>query len=241
VSLTDHDCTGGNERFMAACEKAGDLVGIPGVEISAEVDRGTMHMLGYFVTSGNRELEAALERIRGGREARNREILAKLNRLGLTLTWEEVTAFAGDEVVGRPHFAQAMVKKGHVPSNTKAFDRYLARGKPAYVDRFRFSPADSIAAIAGAGGVAVLAHPFTLQLDREALRARVAEFREMGLQGVREYRELADELGLVATGGSDFHGDLNPAIKLGKGFGNLRVADETVERLRAASRAAPIG
>ena len=248
VALTDHDCTTGVERFIAAGEAAGDgFVAISGVEISADVDCGTMHILGYFVDPSNRELEDVLIHIRDGRQVRNKKILARLNELGLELTWDEVAAFAGEDVVGRPHFAQALEARGYVKSKTQAFDRHLAKGKPGYVDRFRLRPADCISVIAGAGGVPVLAHPFTLDLAMPALRDLVRELKDAGLKGLEtyyseysseqeaQYRKLAAETGLLEAGGSDFHGAINPAIRLGSGFGSLNVPDELVAKLREAA------
>ena len=253
LALTDHDSTGGLDRFMAACEVAAAEgrpapLGIPGVEISADVAKGTMHILAYFFDVTNVALQDALARIRGGREARNHEILRKLNEQGLKLPWEEVQEYAGEEVIGRPHFARAMVDRGHVRSVKEAFDLYLAKGKPAYADRFRMSPADSIAVIRQAGGVPVLAHPFTLQLDASELRAEMGRLKESGLEGVEvyysehshdltaAYRELAEALDLAVTGGSDFHGEINPGIKLGIGFGSLRVPDRIVDDLQTRAR-----
>jgi len=246
LALTDHDTLGGIDEFL--CEPAKDeLIRIPGVEISADVQKGTMHILGYFINRADPGLENALVQIRNGREIRNKQMLKKLNDLGLTLSWDEVASFAGEEVVGRPHFAQAMMKKKYVSSTEEAFDRYLKKGKPAYTDRFRFSPEDSIKAIRAAGGAPVLAHPFTLELDSVSLKKYMAGLKEIGLQGievyysehsreqVKEYLALAQELKLVATGGSDFHGSINPDIRLGVGFGNLRVPDEVVDGLKKRS------
>jgi len=242
VALTDHDSTNGVLRFMAACGPQG-VRGVPGVEISADVKAGTMHILGYFLDPTHALLEETLRLIRNGRQVRNQEILEKLNKLGLELTWNEVAAMAGEEVVGRPHFAQAMLARGYVTKREEAFDRYLGKGKPAYADRFRLSPAHSIAAIRGAGGIAVLSDPFTLQLVTSALRKCVAELKNEGIQGVEayypehtaeqagDYLALADDLGLVATGGSDFHGESNPAIHLGVGFGALSVPDTVMDAL----------
>ncbi len=244
IALTDHDGMAGTARFLAACEKEG-VRGISGVEISAQVSKGTMHILGYFVDHTNEELESELKRIRNGREVRNKEILDKLIALGCRLEWEEVTALTDKEVVGRPHFAMAMQARGYVRDKTEAFDRYLAKGKPAYVERFRLGPAESIAAIRDAGGVPVLAHPSTLQLGNKALQAALGEYRDMGLQGVEvyysehtleleeTYKRMARELGLAMSGGSDFHGDVNPKIRMGIGFGRLRVPDELVAELEA--------
>ena len=252
MALTDHDTTAGVAAFLSACADCGEsgrdedkLVGIPGVEISAEVERGTMHMLGYYVDHGDVELGKVLTRIRGGREVRNREILEKLNDLGLELAWEDVAAYAEEDVVGRPHFAQAMQARGFVSTKDEAFRKYLAKGAAAYVDRLRLSPEDSMAAIIKAGGIPVLSHPSTLELDSKALRRRVAELKEAGLQGIEvyysehspsqqgEFLRFCRELDLLATGGSDFHGEINPGIELGRGFGSLRVPDEIADAMAA--------
>jgi len=246
LALTDHDSTTGVDEFMDACRRSSPEgpMGIPGVEISADVDQGTMHLLGYFIDHGNGALESILLEIRNGREIRNRKIISRLGELGANLTFDEVADFAGDEVVGRPHFASAMIARGYVKSKQEAFDSYLAKGKPAYIDRFRLLPEESIRAIRAAGGVPVLAHPLTLGLSDRKLRAVVGEFREMGLQGIEvHYSEhsavlveqlltLARDFDLVVTGGTDYHGKMNPGIKLGVGFGSLKISDDLVEPLR---------
>jgi predicted metal-dependent phosphoesterase TrpH len=144
-----------------------------------------------------------------------------------------------------------MEARGFVTSKLDAFKLYLAKGGPAYVDRFRFSPEESIGVIVAAGGVPVLSHPLTLDLDKEPLRQYVEELCGHGLQGieayypehsqslVKQYLTLAREFDLVVTGGSDFHGEANKAIRLGSGFGSLNVPDELVEPLRM--RAAALG
>ncbi len=242
AALTDHDTVEGVPRFLAACDQRG-LKGVAGVEISADVKKGGMHMLGYFVEPSSDSLESTLVKIRSGREYRNREILANLNDAGLELTMDEVCSYAGESVVGRPHFAQAMLARGYIKTKNEAFDRYLARGKPGYADRFRLSPEESIGVIHDAGGIAVLAHPFTLELSGSDLADFIAEMASAGLDGmevyysehnhaqVNEYRNLTYQNGLLLSGGSDFHGEVNPAVKLGVGFGNLRVNDDLLEKL----------
>ncbi|MCF7839001.1 MAG: PHP domain-containing protein [Candidatus Marinimicrobia bacterium] len=244
LALTDHDTTAGVPRFLAAAATA-NLRAWSGVEISADFPVGTMHILGYGFDSDDARLEQQLAWLRGGREARNREILEKLRRLGLTLTWEEVRAHAGEDVVGRPHFAQALIDRGYVRGKEEAFDLYLARGKPAYADRRRLSPEDSLALIRDAGGVPVLAHPATLELNAVDLRDLVARLTVMGLEGlevhyaehspnqVRQYRRLTRDFQLLATGGTDYHGSLTPQIKPGRGFGKLVVPETTVDELNA--------
>ena len=244
VALTDHDTTGGLLAFLATAHQSG-LRGITGIEISAEHHPGAMHMLGYFFDPAHAGLQEKLGKLRAGRNERNRKILQKLCELGLELTWEEVHALAGGEVVGRPHFARALIARGHVKDKDEAFGKLLARGQPAYAERFRLSPADSISMIRAAGGVAVLAHPCSLKLGQKQLRALLLELRAAGLEGLevyhsehnpsqtRLYHRLATDLGLALSGGSDFHGTLMPDIKLGYGFGGLRVPAELLPKLEA--------
>jgi 3',5'-nucleoside bisphosphate phosphatase len=256
LALTDHDSTAGMPRFRAACAASAaegyregqGLRGIAGVEISVDVAHGTLHLLGYCLDTGHAGLEQMLERIRAGRQDRNGQILKRLNDLGLTLAWEDVASLAGEEVVGRPHFAQAMLAKGYVATKEEAFDRYLGKGKAAYFDRFRLAAPQALEVLLRAGGVPSLAHPFTLDLDRAALRRYVGELRDVGLQAIEvyysehspdltaQYLALAREFGLAVTGGSDFHGEMNPKIDVGVGFGALRVPDELADALLARAR-----
>lgn len=245
LALTDHDTVDGLPAFLRACSDRPGLIGVPGLEISADVETGTLHMLGYFVDPKNKRLRDVLQRSRDSREIRNAEILDRLARLGMPLTAAEVARFAGEQVAGRPHIAQAMQAKGYVTSFREAFDRYLGKGLDAYADRFRLSPADSVAVILGAGGVPVLAHPFTLFLAKTKLSAYVAELKDAGLEGIEvyypehnkrqrtRYQALARELDLVATGGTDYHGVITPRIKLGVGRGKLNVPASVLDDLLA--------
>jgi len=243
IALTDHDGTAGVDAFLVACNGDGPER-IPGVEISLDAERGTVHLLGYFIDHQHVNLAAALERVRDGRVIRNRAILEKLNGMGCALQWEDVTRHAGGDVVGRLHFALALTATGATRTRKEAFSRFLAKGKPAYVERPRLSREESIRLIRDAGGVAVLAHPVTLALDPRATRERVGELRDLGLGGVEvhcplhsreevvRYEALARDLDLVATGGSDYHGTSNPKIAMGRGFGSLKVPDRVVGELR---------
>lgn len=244
LALTDHDTTAGVPRFLAAAEGR-PLRAVPGVEISADFKGGTMHMLGYFIEHDGKALNDHLKWLREGRDDRNREILHKLDKLGFHITSQEVASYAGEDVVGRPHFAQALQARGYVSNKDEAFDKYLGKGKPAYAERRRFLPDASIQLIREARGVPVLAHPFTLNLAANELKKLVARLREQGLEGVEAlypehtpdmqniYLKLAKELDLVVTGGSDFHGALAPDIHMGRGFGSLNVADDVTDRLAA--------
>ncbi|MFO7870048.1 MAG: PHP domain-containing protein [Kiritimatiellia bacterium] len=246
LALTDHDCVDGVERMLRACSDR-SITGIPGVEISSEVKKGTLHMLGYYIDIQNKNLKTNLEKIRRGRDIRNTSILARLNELGLNIAMEDVRSYAGEEVVGRPHFAMALMEHGYVRSKKEAFDLYLAKGRDAYVDRFRLSPGKSVELIRGAGGIPVLAHPFTLELDSRPLKDYVRLLKEHGLCGIevyypehndaqqKFYMQIAKELDLIVTGGTDFHGEINPGVRIGVGFGSLNVPDgilREMEKLR---------
>ena len=249
VSLTDHDTTAGSENFKKALE-ATDIEVIPGVELSVTPPDANsnmnIHMLGYYIDINNSALQTALEEVRDGRESRNKKIIKKLNDLGFDITYDEVSAYAGEYVVGRLHFAYALIARKIVGQKQRAFDNYLGKGKPAYVERFRLTAADSIRLIREAGGVPVLAHPITLGLGYNNLYDFVSSLKDLGLVGmeiyysehkakhIRDYLSIADKLDLIATGGSDFHGEGNDILHLGVGFGNLNVPDSVVDNLKAA-------
>jgi 3',5'-nucleoside bisphosphate phosphatase len=217
------------------------------VEISVDCNPSdaTMHILGYFIDPANAELNEHVNRLRDGRQHRNEEILKRLNAMGLMLTMHEISAFAGENNVGRLHFAQALMARGYVRTTQEAFDKYLAKGKSGYANRLRFKPLGGVEMIRKSGGIAVLAHPFTLNLGKQALAACVGELAQGGLQGieiyypqhspklVRQYLELAEQFHLVATGGTDFHGTPMPDVKLGRGFGVLDVPNAVLEQLDA--------
>ena len=246
LALTDHDSIIGLERFMAACSKS-IVRGVPGVEISVDCNPSdaTMHILGYFIDPANAQLNEHINRLRDGRQHRNEEILKRLNAMGLMLNMNEISAFAGENNVGRLHFAQALMARGYVRNTHEAFDKYLARGKSGYANRLRFKPIGGVEMIRQAGGIAVLAHPFTLNLGKQALADCVGELAQAGLQGieiyypqhspkmVRQYLDLAKQFHLIATGGTDFHGTPMPDIKLGRGFGALNVPNAVLEQLDA--------
>ena len=246
LALTDHDSIIGLERFMAACSKS-IVRGVPGVEISVDCNPSdaTMHILGYFIDPANAQLNEHINRLRDGRQHRNEEILKRLNAMGLMLNMNEISAFAGENNVGRLHFAQALMARGYVRNTHEAFDKYLARGKSGYANRLRFKPIGGVEMIRQSGGIAVLAHPFTLNLGKQALADCVGKLAQAGLQGieiyypqhspkmVRQYLDLAKQFHLIATGGTDFHGTPMPDIKLGRGFGALNVPNAVLEQLDA--------
>ncbi len=245
VAVTDHDTVDGLTEALGAGEETG-LEVVPGVEISVDYPRGEMHILGYFIDPKNGELLAGLELMRGYRDRRNPLMAEKLRQLGFDITMEEVTAAAGGGIVGRPHFASVMKEKGYVGDYSEAFEKYLGAGRPAYVKKERFTPREGIELILDAGGIPVLAHPKYLDSGGGQLDGLVRVLMGYGLKGLEvyysthtlmetdRYRAIADRHGLLATGGTDFHGASKPDIEIGTGDGSLAVGYDVLEKLKKA-------
>jgi len=243
LALTDHDCIDGLKEAMAAGKEIGVEV-IPGVELSAKFQNGTMHILGFFVNPTDPIFLQRLVTLQEARRQRNPKIVQKLQDLGVKITYDEVVAASGGGQVGRPHFACVLLKKGYVKTIAEAFEKYLRDGGPAYVEKERFSPEESIALIHEAEGVAVLAHPLTLHLPVGELDPLLERLVKAGLDGVEvyygihtpeqtaQYERLTRKWGLVPTGGSDFHGEYKPKIDLGVGTGDLQVPYSILEELK---------
>ena len=253
IALTDHDTVSGVAEAQAAGRELGVRV-LPGVEISVECTSKNVHMLGYCFGAGSAMLRDRLAEIARGREERNLRMIDKLNALGMDVTYEEVRAESGGEIVGRPHFARVLERKGYVPSFREAFDRFLGSKGAAYVDRLRFTPEDSVAMIREAGGVAVLAHPMLIGLrGDDTVEGIVALLKNVGLQGIEchysentpeqtgQSLELARRFDLLATGGSDFHGTRKEGLEMGTGHGALRVPVECADALERLAAAAAQG
>ncbi len=227
LSLTDHDTIGGIAEAAAEAKKLGVRF-LAGIEISAEYPRpGTMHLLGYGVDTKNPALGDLTRRLIAGRGDRNVRIIERLNQLGVAITLAEVEALAGG-TIGRPHFAEVLVRKGYVSSRQRAFDEYLGQGGKAYEDKETITPKRAIEMIKAAGGVAVLAHPIQLRADNDSrLETELKNLVDFGLDGIEvlhsdhndrtiEYlAALAARWNLLSTGGSDFHGGNKPHIRFG--------------------------
>ncbi len=213
IAITDHDSTEGLDEALEAARGTGLQV-IPGIEVGTDIPRGEVHILGYFLEYHRAGLQDVLSTLRHSRLDRAKGMLQKLRDLGMPLEWERVAAIAGRGSVGRPHVAQAMLEKGYVTSLRDAFDRYLGRNGPAYVERFKLSPVGAVQLILQNQGIPVLAHP----ADIENLEALLPELLAAGLAGVEAFYNgygaelvqsivnLAIKDGLIVTGGSDYHG-----------------------------------
>ncbi len=253
VSVSDHDTVDGAAEARSAAASAG-VADIPAVELSVDLaSGGSAHLLGYFpgvlaqdLARRDSQLGRALDRVRKARERRNPAILEKLASMGMVLNEEAVRALAGGEVVGRPHIARALLEAGHVSSLPEAFDRFLARGRPAYVERERLFEAEAIEIIRGLDGIPILAHPGLLGRTLHELSALVIAMAERGLMGVEAFYPrhgseveqhllgLADRLGLLVTGGTDFHGLPGEQVGLGGRPGVFEIRDVQVSRFLEA-------
>ncbi len=229
LAITDHDTIDGVMEGRQAGEINGVKV-IPGAEISVSHPfSGTMHICCYNIDIGNKELLAALDYIQEARRTRNPMIIEKLNNRNIYITIKEVQQFAGNGQVGRPHIAQVLLKKGYVTTIEEAFYKYLAANASCYVQKKRLLVNEAINIIHNAGGIAVLAHPGTVLAANEKAYKDVFKYlKNIGLSGIEAYsthhstdqirmfKKLAEEMDLLVTGGSDFHGDHHPGIKLGE-------------------------
>ncbi len=244
IALTDHDTLSGIPAARAAADNL-PIELIPGVELSVDHNGVKIHMLAYFIEPGPGPLQDRLESLRAGRDVRNPLIVARLNDLGYPITMADVEQQAAGDAIGRPHIADALVEAGLVRDRREAFAELLGDGRAAYVERDRLTAVDAIALATASGGVTSIAHPYSTGLDAASLRAMVAELRDEGLAGIEAYysehspftrtqlAELAAELGLVATGGSDYHGSGKPHLSIGTGTGDLVVPDSALEGLIA--------
>ncbi|MBL8039600.1 MAG: PHP domain-containing protein [Nitrospira sp.] len=245
LAITDHDIMTGISEAITAGEHCGIEV-IPGVEISSIMNQSELHILGYFLDWQDPILNERFKTLRDSRHRRNPQIIQRLQALGIDITYDEVLTTAGSDSVGRPHIARALMNKQVVSSAKEAFDRFLADGKPAYVPRDLPSPAEAIQWIKAAGGLAVLAHPTWVKLADRSLIELVRELKTAGLDGVevyysthatrqtREYLSLTQQLGLLVTGGSDFHGLTKPDINVGIGKGTLHIPTALLTKMKAA-------
>jgi len=232
LALTDHDTVAGVREAANEAQKIG-IAFIPGIEISCTYPPpGTMHLLGYGVDPDSDVLREMTRQLIDARDNRNPRIVAKLNELGVAITMDEVEQEAGGQVIGRPHIAAVLARKGYVSSIKQAFDKYLAQGAPAYFDKERMSPKRALELVRESGGLPVLAHPIQLRTTNDAELERVIkDLVDLGLAGletthsdhddalVEKYTRLADKYGVLKTGGSDFHGTNKKDIALGSARG----------------------
>lgn len=244
IALTDHD----NLNGIARARQAADTLGvelISGTELSVGWGDAAMHLLVYFLEPENGPLQDKLAEVQHGRATRNDRIVGRLQELGMDITFAEISEEAGGTGIGRPHFAAVMVRKGYAADIGDAFDRYLATGRPAYMPRQRLAAVEAIELARASNAVPVIAHPHTLGVGADDYQTAFQGLAEAGLGGIEAYYAeydpalrghiagLCSQLGIAATGGSDYHGTYKPSLSIGTGKGDLSVPYSCVEALRA--------
>lgn len=214
IAITDHDTVAGLQEARSHLSTSGlDLQFIPGIEMNTEVEETEVHILGYFINDKHHPLLVRLEQIKEARMDRAQKMVHRLKSMGMSIQFEQVEKLARGDLIGRPHVAQALMEKGYVFSLKEAFDKYIGKGRPAYVPRYKFLPDEAIHMVQQAGGIPVLAHPGLIK-DQSLIKQALA----MGIKGlevyypehtpeqVNKYLQLSRDHDLLITGGSDFHG-----------------------------------
>jgi predicted metal-dependent phosphoesterase TrpH len=236
-ALCDHDTVAGLHDAQVAADRLGVRF-IPGIELSAFLDRREIHLLGHFVDPDHTTLRRFEDFLADRRRVRMGEIVVKLAKLGVQVRVEDIEKYSGGKTIGRPHVARAIMETGAVSSVKEAFDRYLGEGRPAYVQRYRLEADEAVQLVRSAGGTTTVAHPGVSKLERVDL----ARLRAAGVDGLEvhhadhvpsqreKYLRAAAELDLVPTAGSDFHG---PTIAPDRHFGDVTMSVEELARLEA--------
>ncbi len=243
IAICDHDSVDGITAALEAANKDSPQIRvIPSVEISTYAPGSEAHLLGYFIDYTDPELKATLASLRSSRRERAKRMIAKLKGLDVGIDWRRVQEIAGSGSIGRPHIAQALLEKGYITSFKEAFTKYIGFKGPAYVERQKITPAEAVALITRAGGLPVLAHPFTVNNPG----AMIAKLKTAGLVGLEVYynsytedekdslAQLAKKYDLIATGGSDYHGLDDSAETM---IGGTYVPEESAEQLIARHEA----
>ncbi len=248
AALMDHDTLSGIDDAQNAADSLGIAL-IPGTELSVDhsIDDDTtvkMHMLAYGIAPGTGPLQDRLEWLRAGRDERNPKIIDKLARLGYDISMDDVCGHARGTAVGRPHIADALVAKGYFADRSQVFDGLLNDGGAAYVERVRLSATEAIELARASGGATVIAHPLTMGIHGDTFIHVLEELSSIGLVGIEAHHplhsldlrdtftEIAHDLGLLATGGSDYHGAGKTGYRVGTGTGDLRIPGDAFEAIQ---------
>ena len=244
IAITDHDTVAGIEEGAAAAKKTG-VTFVPGTELNINFPTGEFHLLGLGFKRISPSLTSLLDTLVKNRGLRNVQIIEKMRAEGVDISLEEMQADFPDTVLGRPHFAAELVKKKVVKTRQQAFDRYLAKGRPWYVQRVGSNLDEAIVAIKESGGVPVVAHPMSLYLSWGKLPDVLKDFYDRGVMGLEAFHpgarvteclrleELGQKIGFFITAGSDFHGEkIRADRKLGYTCGGKKIDDEIWEKIK---------
>jgi predicted metal-dependent phosphoesterase TrpH len=246
IAVTDHDSTEGLKEAFEAARAFPRLSVIPGAELSTDIPGDEIHVLAYFFRYEDVQVQEVLQRFRAGRLGRAMKMVEKLGELGVEIEWERVQEIAGDASVGRPHIAQAMVEKGYIREPWEAFDLYINRNGPAYVEREKLTPREAVSLIVDWGGAAVLAHPSEIanlddtleDLKDAGLSGMEVYYSRYSIERIQELADIAARHGMIPCGGSDYHASGNTGEPLP---GTMGPPLDTVERLREVAAKRSLG
>lgn len=242
IALSDHDTVDGVKEAMAEGERIGVEI-VPAIEFSVQSETET-HILGYYIDIENPKLQDMLKKVIETRRFRNRETCRKLNELGFDITLAEAEAIAPNDFIGRAHFARLLMDKGYTKSVNEGFKLYLENGKYAYCGKQTMTDEEAVRLIKECGGVACVAHLHLTKKSDEDLREFLIRLKSCGLDGIEgyyteytpemqaKYQALAAELGLIISGGTDFHAQMKPHISIGTGLGNLKIPYSILENIK---------
>lgn len=238
IAITDHDTVAGLEEAKKAAEKK-EIILVPGIELNINGSPGEFHLLGLGLKDTSSSMKTVLENVIKNRNIRNENIIQKMKDDGISISLDEFYTEFQNAIIGRPHFAAMLVKKGIVKTRQQAFDQYLARGKKWYCERIGTNLDEAIVAITDSGGIPVLAHPMSLYLSWGKMPEMFQQYFEQGIQGIEAYHpgarvteclrleELGRKLGFFITAGSDFHGEkIRTDRRLGHTCGSKKIDDK---------------
>ena len=238
LAITDHDTVDGVKSALKYAENKNILI-VPGIEFDTNYEAGQMHILGLFLDYKNKNLNEKLDFVREEREIRNKKFIKIFNDMGFSITEEELKAITPGRVIGKPHFARVFINKGYIKNKDEMFDDYFNKLPELKIRKVTYDPKTVISLIKESSGLAILAHPQSLKLGNDELYEKLKELKSYGLDGMecyhsrqtleqmKDFRKMADELNLLVSKGSDYHGPIvKPGIELGRGIENNIVNNE---------------
>lgn len=243
IAITDHDTVDGLDSAIEYA-KDKEIIFIPGIELEADIKNGQMHILGLFIQHHEHNFVNKLEYISKTRSNRNDLFIEELNKMGFEICLEDLKQVSNGKTIGKPHFARVFLNKGYIKTKDEMFDKYLNKPPFSELKKSPYGPKDIIRMIKEANGIAILAHPQSLKLNDNELKKKIRELKEYGLDGIEcyhskqtkeemiKYKKIANELDLLITKGSDFHGPtIKPGTELGTGKNNNIISNEENEML----------
>lgn len=244
-ALTDHDTINGVERALSQAAKYDDFDVIPGTELSCYQNDRELHIVGLFINHKDETFLKKLNDLKEDRERRNDKIIQKFVDAGIPMTIDELKHGNPNSVITRAHFARVLIEKGICKDKTEVFDKYLGIDCPFYLPKPKVTPEYVISLIKNAGGIAILAHPYSYKLSKSEVENLLDVLIPAGLDGMEcyystyddgetsELRSIALSKGLLVSGGSDFHGAVKPDISIGTGHGNLRIPEKLLDIMKS--------